>query len=292
MSTIFSKLLVPLAASYGVQVAAASIFVPLKTEKYYDLTGATGHLLSAAVSIYGPSIYKHFSSGGSLLAYRLPPLTTFAPRQLVITLALSLWAARLGVFLFHRISNAGSDSRFDKIKQQPVRFFTAWVIQGTWISLIGLPVWLTNAVPVAKTRSWGRMDTAIIAFAALSWGAEILADRQKSVWKQEQKEGKHQEKFITSGLWGVTRHPNYVAEVAFQTSLFALSCRSLMVPGIPYAAVGLAATSPLFTYFILRYLSGVPMLEKAAKKKWGDDPAWKKYSQTTPVFFPWAPIYD
>jgi steroid 5-alpha reductase family enzyme len=83
----------------------------------------------------------------------------------------------------------------------------AWLIQGTWVSLIGLPVWLTNAVPVVQTRPWGRLDTAIITFAALSWGAEILADRQKSAWKAEQKEGKHQEKFITSGLWSVSRHP-------------------------------------------------------------------------------------
>ncbi|KIM34464.1 hypothetical protein M408DRAFT_325861 [Serendipita vermifera MAFF 305830] len=292
MPTVFSKLWPAVIASYSVQVAAASIFVPLKTEKYYDLLGATGHLVSATVSIYGPSIYKHFKAGGSLMAYRLPPLASFAPRQLVITLALSIWAARLGTFLFHRITNAGSDSRFDKIKQQPLRFFTAWVIQGTWVSLIGLPVWLTNAVPVSQTRAWGRLDTAIIAFTALSLGAEILADRQKSIWRQEQKEGKHQEKFITSGLWSISRHPNYVAEIAFQTSLFALACRSLVVPGIPAAAVGLAATSPLFTYFILRYVSGVPMLEKAAKKKWGDDPAWKQYTRTTPVFFPWAPIYD
>jgi steroid 5-alpha reductase family enzyme len=51
------------------------------------------------------------------------------------------------------------------------------------------------------------MDTVIIAFAALSWGVEILADRQKSVWKAGQTEGRHQEKFITSGLWSISRHP-------------------------------------------------------------------------------------
>jgi hypothetical protein len=50
--------------------------------------------------------------------------------------------------------------------------------------------------------------------------------------------------------------PNsYVGEVGFHTGLFALSLRSLVAPGIPGAAIGLAATSPLFTYFILRYVS-------------------------------------
>ena len=74
MPTIFSKLWPSVIAAYGVQVAAASIFVPLKTEKYYDLMGATGHLVSATVSIYGPSIYRHFKSNGSIISYRLPPL--------------------------------------------------------------------------------------------------------------------------------------------------------------------------------------------------------------------------
>jgi len=292
MSTIFSKLQVPLAAAYILQVGAACLFVPLQTEKFYDLTGATGHLVCAGVSLYGPSVYQHYKAGRALSAFRPPPLNAFAPRQLIITFALASWAARLGTFLFQRISKDGKDSRFDKIKVKPTRFFLSWVIQGTWVALIGLPIWLTNAVPLGLTRPWGPWDTAITAVAALSWGVEILADRQKTVWKKEQREGKHHEKFITSGLWAWSRHPNYIGEVAFQTSLFALACRSLVAPGIPSTAVGLAAISPVFTYLILRYLSGVPPLERGANKKWGDDPAWKAYKHKTPVFWPWARIYD
>lgn len=84
MSAIFSKLWPTVAAAYGVQVAAASIFVPLKTEKYYDFMGATGHIVCATVSIYGPSIYKHFKSGGSALAYRFPPLTVSDQQATVV----------------------------------------------------------------------------------------------------------------------------------------------------------------------------------------------------------------
>ncbi|PVF97129.1 DUF1295-domain-containing protein [Serendipita vermifera] len=289
--TIFSKLWVPVAASFGLQLSAASVFVPLQTEKYYDLFGAIGHLTSAGVSLFGPSIYNHWKAGGTLVSYRLPPLQTFAPRQLAITLALSLWAARLGTFLFSRIRQAGKDSRFDEVKRNPGRFTFFWFMQGTWVALIGLPIWLTNALPPSQIRPWGPWDAAILALGALSLGAEALADRQKSVWKQEQKERKHQEKFISSGLWAWSRHPNYVAEVGFHASIATLACRSLITPGVPRAAVGLALVSPIFTYGLLRYLSGVPPLERAAKKKWGNDPAWKEYTRKTPVFWPWAPIY-
>jgi hypothetical protein len=78
MPSVFSKLLVPIGVSYAVQLAAAAVFVPQRTEKYYDFMGATGHLVSAAMSLYGPSIYKHLTQGGQLLAYRLPALSVSA----------------------------------------------------------------------------------------------------------------------------------------------------------------------------------------------------------------------
>ncbi|CCA71256.1 hypothetical protein PIIN_05195 [Serendipita indica DSM 11827] len=292
MPTIFSRLWVPAAFAFGTQIAAASIFVPLKSEKYYDFLGGTGHIIAAGISLYGPTLYQHLAASKPLATYRFPALSTFAPRQLVITAAFGFWAARLAVFLFHRISKEGKDSRFDQIKQNAPRFFMAWVIQGAWISIVGLPVWLTNAVPGVLTRPWGRPDVALLGAAALCLGTEMLADYQKSAWRAEKNQGKHQEKFINRGLWSLSRHPNYVAEIGLHTCIWGLATRSLYAPGVPGIAVAIAATSPLFTYYILRYLSGVPLLERAANKKWRDDPNWKHYKQTTPVFWPWAPIYD
>ena len=44
--------------------------------------------------------------------------------------------------------------------------------------------------------------------------------------------------------------------------------------------------SPVFVYLLLTKVSGVPMLEKGADDKWGNDPAYKKYKASTPVLFP------
>lgn len=74
MPAIFSKLSVPLTFAYGLQVGAACLFVPMQTEKYFDLTGATGHLVSAFASLYGPSVYQHFKAGGAISSFRLPPV--------------------------------------------------------------------------------------------------------------------------------------------------------------------------------------------------------------------------
>lgn len=65
---------------------------------------------------------------------------------------------------------------------------------------------------------------------------------------------------------------------------YLLCLPSLLATSLWCAVAGLL--SPLFTTYLLTSLSGVPLLEKAAKKKWGDDPGYKAYVASTPVLFP------
>ncbi|KAG9086668.1 hypothetical protein FS749_003485, partial [Ceratobasidium sp. UAMH 11750] len=98
----------------------------------------------------------------------------------------------------------------------------------------------------------------------------------------------HDERFISSGLWSISRHPNYVGEVGIQTGMWILSTTALSSPLLPKFTPWAAAVSPLFTWLLLRKGSGVPPLEKAAERKFGSDPAWQQYKNTVPVFFPWG----
>lgn len=91
----------------------------------------------------------------------------------------------------------------------------------------------------------------------------------------------YQGKFIQSGLWAYSRHPNYLGEILQWSGLF-LSASSVM-RGPQYLSV----VSPLFLWFLLRYVSGIPMLEKQGMKKWGADPAYQTYIQNTPRLWPW-----
>ncbi|KAK7452189.1 hypothetical protein VKT23_012292 [Stygiomarasmius scandens] len=282
---ILSKLLPPLATSFGVQSLFALIFVPQQNDKFYDFGGAVGYLSTAFVSLYYPTIRASISAGQLL---PLPPLSSFAPRQLLLTAALGIWTTRLGTFLFQRALKSGGDSRFDEIKRQPRKFTYYWMAQATWTFLVGLPVYLCNVVPPSAHPPLGPRDYAAFGLFAASFIFEVVADYQKSSWRRAKEAKQHDEKFITSGLWGISRHPNYVGEVGIWTGIWALSTAVLQTRHFPRGTVGLAAASPLFTYYILTRLSGVPPLEKAGDKKFGDDPNWWKYKRTVPVFFPWG----
>ncbi|KAG9019478.1 hypothetical protein FRB90_001550, partial [Tulasnella sp. 427] len=209
-------------------------------------------------------------------------------RQLLATGALVLWTGRLGLFLLRRILKRGSDSRFDVIKRNPLRFFRAWILQGVWITIVGLPVWMMNTVPGPLDASLDALDYVGAGIFLTSFILETIADSQKSSWKKEKEQNKHDEGFINRGLWKYSRHPNYAAEVGIHTGIATLGASAL--PGaIPKA---LAFISPLFTYLLLSKVSGVPLLERASDTKLGSDMKYQEYKRKTPVFFPWGRAGD
>ncbi|KAJ7593869.1 hypothetical protein C8J56DRAFT_925405 [Mycena floridula] len=282
---VFSRLLAPLGTSYALQAVFALIFVPQQDERFYDLAGCLGFLSTTAVSLYYPALKAKFWHG---IPGPLPALSTFAPRQLLASLALTIWSLRLGSFLAMRVIKAGGDSRFDEVKKQPKKFTYYWMAQATWVMLVGLPVYLCNVIPAHAHAPLGIRDYASFGLFAGSLIFEMVADYQKSVWRAKKERKEHEEKFITSGLWSLSRHPNYVGEVGLWTGIWALTATSIQTPYVPKVTLALTAVSPLFTYYLLRNLSGVPPLERAGNKKWGDDPKYQNYKKTVPVFWPWG----
>ncbi|KAI0249150.1 DUF1295-domain-containing protein [Lactifluus subvellereus] len=281
--SVFSRLLPVAGGAFSLQAILAAIFVPQANEKWYDLGGSLGFLSATVTSLYYPTLKAKFWEGAPV---PFPPLSSFAPRQLLLTAALGIWTIRLGGFLVQRAIKAGGDSRFDKVKHQPGTFTAFWMVQALWVLLVGMPVYLVNVVPAHLHPALSLRDYASLGLFASSFLFEIIADRQKSAWRRAQRDKEHEEKFITSGLWSISRHPNYVGEVGIWTGIWALSSASLQTAHYPRGTVVLAAISPLFTYYLLRYVSGVPPLERSAKKKWGQDVAWQTYKRKTPVFWP------
>lgn len=80
----------------GGSVVFALVFVPQQNDKFYDLGGAVGWLSSTAISLYYPSVKAKFWDG---TPGALPRLTSFAPRQVLLSAAVGLWSLRLGTFL-------------------------------------------------------------------------------------------------------------------------------------------------------------------------------------------------
>ncbi len=215
----------------------------------------------------------------------------------------------MGSYLFKRISSDdGKDSRFDKIRDSPAKFYVAFFAQATWVSLCTLPVMLVNSIPrsayVAST--FGHAISArpywtdILGLAIFVFGLtfEVVADRQKDKWVQEKKAKKHSEEFLTHGLWSKSRHPNYFGEATLWSGI-AIAAAGLCVRQPAQAALGLSgssmsqllvsgmcAASPAFVSFLLLKVSGVPLSENKYDKRYGNRKDYQKWKEDTPMFIP------
>ena len=109
---------------------------------------------------------------------------------------------------------------------------------------------------------------------------EAVSDAQKSAFK-----GKNQnrERFITSGLWRYSRHPNYFGEMLVWWGLFIFA-----VPFLHGAAFAVVI-GPVFITLLLLFVSGIPLLERSADARYGDDPVYREYKRRTSILVPLPP---
>lgn len=234
-------------------------FIPayiFQTEHYFDLIGSISYVATVA------------------LAVLLVPSMDL--RALVVGTAVCVWAVRLGSFLFARVKRAGQDRRFTHIKPLFFRFLFTWTLGGTW-------VFITMAAGLAAMTSQTRVPIdSFFILGALLWIAgftiEVVADWQKTAFR---KDPANAEKFITTGLWSLSRHPNYFGEILLWIGIAVVSLPVL--EGWQWVTL----VSPVFVGFLLLKISGVPLLENLADARWGDDPAYKEYKARTPTLVPY-----
>lgn len=236
-------------------------FIPafvFRTEKFYDLTGSITYLTVVVVAL--------------LLS---PAIDT---RSLLLASMVAIWAVRLGSFLFMRIRAAGEDRRFREIKQSFARFLMTWTLQGLWVAFS-----LSSALAAITSTIRKELDVfAVIGFLVwlFGFGVEVIADSQKSAFNANPA---NKDKFIRSGLWSWSRHPNYFGEIVLWIGVMIIAMPILQ--GWQWATL----ISPIFIIILLTRISGVPMLEKRADEKWGGQPEYEAYKANTSVLIPMPP---
>ena len=229
-----------------------------KTEKFYDLTGSLTYITAISFALYSTNTPQNLDLG-----------------SLIIGIAIILWAIRLGSFLFMRIHKDKKDGRFDSIKTSFSQFFMTWTLQGMWVFIC------SSAALVAIANPTGVPINIVfiigLALFILGFVVEIIADNQKSVFRSIPE---NKDVFINEGLWARSRHPNYFGEITLWTGITVMGISTF--EGMNY----LALFSPIFSYLLLNYVSGVRMLEYRGQKKWGHLDAYKTYKESTPKFIP------
>ena len=186
-----------------------------------------------------------------------------------------VWAVRLGTFLFGRIRKAGKDDRFDELKPSFIRFLNVWTIQALWVTF----TFAAALVAITTTVRKGLDAFAVIGLLIWIFGFafEVIANSQKSRFAADPA---NKGKFIQTGLWSKSRHPNYFGEIMLWIGVAVIALPVLV--GLQWVAL----ISPLFVTLLLTRVSGVPLLEAKADKKWGGQPDYEEYKKKTPVLLP------
>jgi len=190
-----------------------------------------------------------------------------------------IWAGRLGSFLFRRIrGDGGIDIRFNKIRANPMRLFETWTLQGLWVSLTALAAW--TAITSADEAPFGILTIVGLAVWIIGFAIEVKADTEKSAFKADPA---NKGKFISTGIWAWSRHPNYFGEITLWIGMALIALPAFN--GREFIAL----ISPLFVVLLLTKISGLPALERKGKKRWGDDPDYQQYLANVPVLVPRPP---
>ena len=243
------------AGIYAAQWVAFAPALLFKTERHFDLVGSATFVTA--------------------IGFAYASRSAFDARSLLLTAMVVIWAARLGTFLFQRIRRDGFDRRFDRLKTAAVPFLMTWTLQGLWIS-----VTLSCALAAVTASGTVALDWTVAVGLAI-WGLglaiEVVADRQKQRFRAQPQNANA---FIDTGLWAYCRHPNYLGEILLWTGMAIVALPALR--GLSY----LTLVSPVFVWALLVRISGVPLLEARADRKWGGEPAYEAYKTQTPVLMP------
>lgn len=193
-------------------------------------------------------------------------------RGLIVNVLVTIWGLRLSFHIHTRNRGKEEDFRYAQWRREWKNFYLrsflqVFLLQGFFLFVIAWPVMWVNSADASLWRWW---DVAGVILWIIGFLFESIGDHQLTRFK---KDSANKGKIITTGLWRYTRHPNYFGEAVQWWGIFLLA---LSVGG------WVTVESPLLITYLLRYVSGVPMLER----KYAGRPEFEEYKRKTSAFFP------
>ena len=233
-------------------------------------------------------------------------------RQIVDSIFIMIWGARLSGFLLFRILKTGKDDRFDDKRDKFFPFLGFWVFQMFWVWTVSLPVTILNSPNVTKYHQpdfgTGRDIAGVILFT-IGFLMESVSDIQKYQFRSKPE---NKGKVCDVGLFVWTRHPNYFGEIIIQfckqpssklsgSALTVLAIFMIAVSPAAYGYVHGGAYNALyasilgafFLTILLMFVSGLPLQERpGAKKRYESGNHWEsfsEYTKRTSILIPFPP---
>jgi steroid 5-alpha reductase family enzyme len=207
--------------------------------------------------------------------YSLVQAPEFDLRKTIVSTLVLIWGLRLSAHVFFRNRGKGEDFRY-KAWRETWRYFTlrsffqVYMLQGVFMLIIAYPIYYINFFSYTPL---GLFDSLGLILFGLGFFIEAVSDYQLTEFK---KDPSNKGKIITSGLWQYSRHPNYFGEALVW---WGIACYALSLPHGWYALI-----SPVIITLLLRFVSGVPMLER----KYRGHPDWEEYASRTAPFVPFV----
>jgi steroid 5-alpha reductase family enzyme len=247
-------LLESLLLSLGINIAMFLVAYRQKSDKLTDISYALSFAVLAVAAFYQ---------------------SDHSPYHAVLLAAILAWAVRIGGFLLYRVIKSGKDRRFDGIRENFRKFGTFWIGQA-------VTVWALLIPSLLAFRAQDNSSLQLVIAGCIIWFIgfliESIADLQKYRFSQNPA---NKGKWIESGIWRYSRHPNYFGEILVWMGLYAVTLSTLSTPQALFGLI-----SPITIIVLLLFVSGIPPLERAANKRWGNITAYKIYKRHTSLLIP------
>ncbi|KAI4716201.1 oxidoreductase-like protein [Aureobasidium sp. EXF-10727] len=260
----------------GYQAIFFAISVGFKTDQLNDVAGGTNFVLLAIITV---SMYGQHGA-----------------RQIVDSIFIMLWGARLAGFLLFRIIKTGKDDRFDDKRGKVLPMLGFYAFQTLWVWTVSMPVTVLNS-PIVNRYPQPAFNKATDILAVIGFGIGIIMETVSDIQKYKFKQA-HQERgaVCNKGFFAWSRHPNYFAEILIQFSIFMLAVTPASynyVHGGAKAALFASVVGPVFLTTLLMFVSGLTLQERpGAKKRYEKGEGWNEYAtylHQTSILIPFPP---
>lgn len=208
----------------------------------------------------------------AVTGYLLMPEKTLAAA--IVVLLVTIWGLRLFFHLAKRNIGKPEDYRYVNMRKRWGKrlaklkaYLNVFVLQGVLLCIVALPIFFVVTSPTKNFYWWNAIG---ILIWLIGFAFETIGDYQLALFKRHAQKGQ----LLTTGLWSVTRHPNYFGEALSWWGIFLITLNQ----GRNFWGI----IGPIVITLLLLFVSGVPLLEKKNREKSG----YKEYANETPKFLP------